>query len=129
MKITPIINSVLKNLANRLPQTYREGKAYSFECIKNLREREIRNNVFGQGFSIETENSDEKHLMSHTKLYPINHLKKLKRAYIDSGFPGVEKYILWVNENNRMLNEKYSMAMDMFQLTSVMKEKITPIFE
>lgn len=50
-------------------------------------------------------------------LRPVNHGRRLRKAFIENGYQGVRDYQKWVSANNEMLNKKYGMKV-MMELTN-----------
>ena len=113
----------LKSFASMLPPSYYEGKFYKNSELKDLRAKEIKNSVV----SVDSLSSDVL-LSGHDKpvtikgstLYPINHARRIKEAYINKGAQGVLDYFKWVDVNNARINMKYDMKL----ISNILTEKV-----
>lgn len=106
-KITTEIDKVLKQIAKKLPATWTTYDSFGLEILPN---RKI--NHFRASFDI-VPNSDIKIMndglniakVPKQRMFPVKHIRRLRKAYKEKGSPGVKEYVKWVGENNTMLNE------------------------
>jgi len=118
----------IKTLAAKLPISYDEGKKYFVKEIKDLRQKEIRNetiNTDGNFKPLMSSDETEKVIVKGETLYKINHYRRLKKAYESDGIPGIKKYIKWVSQNNQYLNNKYRNQMVINLVDAKVKASIT----
>lgn len=113
MKISNKDLASLKKLAQKLPVTYDLADQVVIKSIQNAQALMAKNS-----FGILPEPSDPKIVseivsvaLKDQRLWPVNHLRRMKKAFIEGGVAGVDKYIKWVGENNRTLNEFVSRKM------------------
>jgi len=122
------LNKSIKELAQRLPKTYREASRLEYEEVFNARSREVKNNVLeGQGFEIISDNP-EYIVKKGVKFIEVNHEKKIRKAFKEGGNEAVTKYLNWVNENNIYLNQKYKIKFEMDAIKNILKQKMNTIF-
>lgn len=127
-KISNEVKRQLSDIANKLPPSYYEGKQYYFEEVVDLRRRELMNNAIdGQGFEMHSERNQQQ-LMKADKLHEVNHLRRLRKAYLAKGWTGVLEYCRGVRATLDRLEDKYKMRYDMTLINAILKEKIKPIF-
>jgi hypothetical protein len=99
------VQNILNTIAGLLPKTvYIANKSEQKEVI-DLIEKETKNtNVF----DVPTEQiniSLHQKIMTKNECYFFaSNKNRLKKAWNESGKSGVHKYILWVNENNKSVN-------------------------
>jgi hypothetical protein len=101
---------LLKKLAKALPVTMSVYPSFRLEEIENIDERLQKNSfsllnscnptIIRGGATLVKINSD--------RLFPVNHLRRLKKAYTKHGVRGVELYKKLVQENNKSINESCS---------------------
>ena len=113
MKISNKDLASLKKLAQKLPVTYDLADQVVIKSIQNAQALMAKNS-----FGILPEPSDPKIVseivsvaLKDQRLWPVNHLRRTKKAFIEGVVAGVDKYIKWVGENNRTLNEFVSRKM------------------
>jgi len=114
----------LKSFAEMLPPSWYEGKYYDKRDVKDLRGKEIKNTQVFTGTNefdgIMLESSAEQIKVKGNTLYPINHKRRIKEAYIKSGRQGVIDYFKWVDTNNAAFNMKYDMKL----ISNILTEKV-----
>ena len=115
----------IKILAKKLPDSYVEGTAYQKRTIEDLRGREIRNQMFGSNLEQTISSENETIIVKGTKLFKVNHERRIKRAYQRDGITGIKEYVKWVTTNNKNLNMKYQNAI----LLNVVNEKVKASIE
>jgi hypothetical protein len=113
----------LKSFASILPPSYYEGNDYHKKDLLDLREKEIKNSVMSvdtvdQSLNISGETKPVQ--VKRPTLFPINHERRIKAAYIRGGDQAVIDYFEWVDNNNKRLNMKYNMKL----ITNVLTEKV-----
>ena len=97
----------LKGLSNRLPKSYvlrRHG------IVRDLSDLHKAND---EGADLElpelTEgNAGDKYKIKRQVLEPVNHYRRLKRAFSKRGTQGVREYIIWLKHNNDKLSRQFS---------------------
>lgn len=116
---------VLKEIAKNLPDTYyKYNQKFIGNAISNDHNR-IMNNTHGQGLEIVRH---EKVMYQRKAMKKINHLKRLKKAFLKGGWQGVVDYFDWVNANNKRINQEYKMTVEMKTIEEILKAKIKPLF-
>lgn len=118
----------IRNIAKKLPISYIEGQKYSKKEIVDLRERESKNNMFGQTVEQSISKESEFIIVKGDTLFPVNHERRLKRAYEREGVQGIKNYYKWVDSNNKRLNAKYDQQIIMHLVDAKLKASISEIF-
>lgn len=118
----------IRNIAKKLPISYIEGQKYSKKEIVDLRERESKNNMFGQTVEQSISKESEFIIVKGETLFPVNHERRLKRAYEREGVQGIKNYYKWVDSNNKRLNAKYDQQIIMHLVDAKLKASISEIF-
>jgi len=118
----------IRNIAKKLPLSYIEGQKYSKKEIIDLRERESKNNMFGQSVEQSISKESEYIIVKGETLFPVNHERRLKRAYEREGVQGIKNYYKWVDSNNKRLNAKYEQKIVMHLVDAKLKASISEIF-
>lgn len=119
----------LKAIADNLPKTVYIAKKIVSQEIQDLREREIKNSMFPEvGQSVFSSENTQIFRKTENYFY-ANHKRRLREAYNKEGKSGVLKYISWVNENNKAVNNAHQNTKTMLGVSSIIKERIKPIFE
>lgn len=118
----------IRNIAKKLPLSYVEGQKYSKKEIIDLRERESKNSMFGQSVEQSISKESEYIIVKGETLFPINHERRLKRAYEREGVQGIKNYYKWVDSNNKRLNAKYEQKIVMHLVDAKLKASISEIF-
>lgn len=116
----------LRDIANRLPLTYEKGNKYTKGEIKDLRGKEIKNTQFfqpGEGL-IMMETKPIPIIKKNQTLYPVNHYRRLKKAYEKDGANGVKEYYKWVDQNNKKLNAEFETKLVTDVVANITKERI-----
>jgi hypothetical protein len=118
----------IRKIAKKLPLSYIEGQKYSKKEIIDLRERESKNNMFGQSVEQSISKESEFIIVKGETLFPVNHERRLKRAYEREGVQGIKDYYKWVDSNNKRLNAKYEQKIVMHLVDAKLKASISEIF-
>ena len=118
----------IRNIAKKLPLSYIEGQKYSKKEIVDLRERESKNNMFGQTVEQSISKESEYVIVKGEALFKVNHERRLKRAYEREGVQGIKNYYKWVDSNNKRLNAKYEQKIVMHLVDAKLKASISEIF-
>ena len=118
----------IRNIAKKLPLSYVEGQKYSKKEIIDLRERESKNSMFGQSVEQSISKESEYIIVKGETLFPVNHERRLKRAYEREGLQGIKNYYKWVDSNNKRLNAKYEQKIVMHLVDAKLKASISEIF-
>lgn len=118
----------IRNIAKKLPLSYIEGQKYSKKEIIDLRERESKNSMFGQSVEQSISKESEYIIVKGETLFPVNHERRLKRAYEREGLQGIKNYYKWVDSNNKRLNAKYEQKIVMHLVDAKLKASISEIF-
>jgi len=118
----------IRKIAKKLPLSYIEGQKYSKKEIIDLRERESKNNMFGQTVEQSISKESEFIIVKGERLFPVNHERRLKRAYEREGVQGIKDYYKWVDSNNKRLNAKYEQKIVMHLVDAKLKASISEIF-
>lgn len=118
----------IRNIAKKLPLSYIEGQKYSKKEIIDLRERESKNNMFGQSVEQSISKESEYIIVKGEALFKVNHERRLKRAYEREGVQGIKNYYKWVDNNNKRLNAKYEQKIVMHLVDAKLKASISEIF-
>ena len=118
----------IRNIAKKLPLSYVEGQKYSKKEIIDLRERESKNSMFGQSVEQSISKESEYIIVKGETLFPVNHERRLKRAYEREGVQGIKNYYKWVDINNKRLNAKYEQKIVMHLVDAKLKASISEIF-
>lgn len=116
----------IRNIAKKLPISYIEGQKYSKKEIVDL--RESKNNMFGQTVEQSISKESEFIIVKGETLFPVNHERRLKRAYEREGVQGIKNYYKWVDSNNKRLNAKYDQQIIMHLVDAKLKASISEIF-
>jgi len=118
----------IRKIAKKLPLSYIEGQKYSKKEIIDLRERESKNNMFGQTVEQSISKESEYVIVKGEALFKVNHERRLKRAYEREGVQGIKDYYKWVDSNNKRLNAKYEQKLVMHLVDAKLKASISEIF-
>lgn len=118
----------IRNIAKKLPLSYIEVQKYSKKEIIDLRERESKNSMFGQSVEQSISKESEYIIVKGEALFPVNHERRLKRAYEREGVQGIKNYYKWVDSNNKRLNAKYEQKIVMHLVDAKLKASISEIF-
>ena len=118
----------IRNIAKKLPLSYIEGQKYSKKEIIDLRERESKNSMFGQSVEQSISKESEYIIVKGETLFPVNHERRLNRAYEREGVQGIKNYYKWVDSNNKRLNAKYEQKIVMHLVDAKLKASISEIF-
>jgi len=118
----------IRKIAKKLPLSYIEGQKYSKKEIIDLRERESKNNMFGQSIEQSISKESEFIIVKGETLFPVNHERRLKRAYEREGVQGIKDYYKLVDSNNKRLNAKYEQKIVMHLVDAKLKASISEIF-
>lgn len=118
----------IRKLAAKLPLSYIEVQKYSKHEIKDLKEREAKNNTFGQTIEQSISQAPEYIMVKGESLMRVNHENRLKRAYQRNGVQGIRDYYKWVDSNNKRLNAKYETKLVMQLVDAKLKASISEIF-
>lgn len=118
----------IRKIAKKLPLSYIEGQKYSKKEIIDLRERESKNNMFGQTVEQSISKESEYVIVKGEALFKVNHERRLKRAYERNGTQGIKDYYKWVDSNNKRLNAKYKQKIVMHLVDAKLKASISEIF-
>ena len=118
----------IRNIAKKLPLSYVEGQKYSKKEIIDLRERESKNSMFGQSVEHSISKESEFIIVKGETLFPVNHERRLKRAYERNGTQGIKDYYKWVDSNNKRLNAKFEQKIVMHLVDAKLKASISEIF-
>jgi hypothetical protein len=113
----------LKSFADMLPPSWYEGKYYQSRDMKDLRAKEIKNTAVSLenlSSDLMISGSDKPITIKGNTLYPVNHKRRIKEAYIKSGAQGVIDYFKWVDTNNAAINMKYDMKL----ISNILTEKV-----
>lgn len=118
----------IRTLSAKLPDSYVEGTKYQQKEIKDLRQREVKNSMFGSAIEQTISTENETIIVKGSTLYKVNHERRIKRAYIREGIKGIKEYIKWVDSNNKLLNAKYQNAIVLNLVNEKVKASISEIF-
>jgi hypothetical protein len=118
----------IRTLAAKLPDSYVEGVKYRTQEIQDLRQREVKNSMFGQSIEQSISKENETIIVKGTTLFKVNHERRIKRAYLRDGIPGIKAYIKWVDANNKLLNAKYRNSIVLNLVNEKLKASISEIF-
>jgi hypothetical protein len=118
----------IRTLAAKLPDSYVEGVKYRTQEIQDLRQREVKNSMFGQSIEQSISKENETIIVKGTTLFKVNHERRIKRAYLRDGIPGIKSYIKWVDANNKLLNAKYRNSIVLNLVNEKVKASISEIF-
>lgn len=109
-KLTKKVKKELRRIAKSLPDTYDIAYKYRY-----LSDPKTIGSFMPTPFNIVPiiqdpviMNDDRLTMKETAKVFvKINHKKRLAKAYLEEGLPGIEKYKKWVNKNNKWLNKKF----------------------
>lgn len=118
----------IRKIAKKLPVSYIEGQKYSRKEVLDLKGREAKNNTLGQAFEQSISQESDFIIVKGETLFPVNHERRLKRAYERNGTQGIKDYYKWVDSNNRRLNIKYDQKIIMHLVDAKLKASISEIF-
>lgn len=118
----------IRTLAAKLPDSYVEGTKYQQKEIKDLRQREVKNSMFGGSIEQTISTENETIIVKGSTLYKVNHERRIKRSYQREGIKGIKEYIKWVDSNNKLLNAKYKNAIVLNLVNEKVKASISEIF-
>lgn len=111
----------LKVLAKKLPVTYDLADQTVVKTIQNEMTQRVKNS-----FEVLPSHSNPTIVsevirveLTDQRLWPVNHLRRMKKAFLEGGVSGVDKYIKWVGENNRILNEYVARKMVIDSATNI----------
>lgn len=106
-KITTEIDKVLKQIAKKLPATWTTYDSFGLQILPNRKINHFRASfdivpdinptILNDGLNIAK--------VPKQRMFPVKHIRRLRKAYINNGNAGVREYVKWVGENNTMLNE------------------------
>ncbi len=121
-KLTDSIDKKLKELSKRLPVT---GTLYDSFGLEILPNRKI--NHFRASFDIvpsavnPTILNDSINVIKIPKqrMFPVKHIRRLRKAYTDKGIPGVEDYVKWVYAQNKMIIDSAEQMLAMRLVTDI----------
>lgn len=124
---------LLKGLAANLPMTVYKAKVYfPDEAPDNLDHEAMNRQAALVGGHVEATAPEivqrRTAIYERDQYYPINHFKRLKKAYLNGGWVGVSEYMEWVYKNNEKVNSEHDMKMTMMTAEQILKQKIQPLF-
>lgn len=126
-KITTEVRKQLKEILKDLPKTARRAREYRNIKPFDNTANEIKNATHGEAPIIVRES--RKRIKVYDEVYvKVNHKKKLKKAFIKSGWSGVMKYVKWVKDNNENIVNTAAIELSMVTISEIMKHKIKPFF-
>lgn len=110
-KIKNEIKRKLKNIASELPFTVRTANDYFFEV--STVQSQVNHNEVINNFDVVNQKNEIQILSDKPDIvrdcieahFPVNHFKRLKKAFTNGGWDAVEEYKQWVYKNNQMLNK------------------------
>jgi hypothetical protein len=119
----------LKELASKMPKSYSEAYYLKAKIHYDNRGNEFKNSfdLIPQCSPQIVSDRKEIYYEKDQKLFPINHFRRLKKAYQFDGYEGVKKYMAWVDSNNKYLNEKYKLKLVFHVAKTVISNKINHI--
>ena len=121
-KLTDSIDKQLKEVVKRLPVT---GTLYDSFGLEILPNRKI--NHFRASFEIvpgsvnPTILNDSINVIKIPKqrMFPVKHIRRLRKAYQERGIPGVEDYVKWVYAQNKMIIDSAEQMLAMRLVTDI----------
>lgn len=129
-KLPNDVKKTLKFYAANLPLSVYKGAEKLLVPItelEDLKQKQIKNgDGMRGGPQIVSEAPDV--MMEQDRYYPVNHFRRMKKAYLAEGWPGVAKYRNWVSKNNDNINAEDDMKISMLTAEQILKQKIKPIF-
>lgn len=126
-KVTKQVRKIIRQYASMLPESAYKGSEKFFQEVEDLSAREMINNAHGQELTILSGVKD-KVLMETDRYYPVNHFRRLKKAYEAEGWPGVYRYAQKVDKDNKRLNAEDDVKQTMVTAEQLLKHKIQPLF-
>lgn len=107
MSIPKKIDKILKQIDHRLPETFTLYDGNGFQEIENRDLTEAR--LYGTllvGYQDPKILTDRRKVVKVKKVrsWPVNHLRRLRKAWIENKEEGVIKYIEWVNAQNKFVS-------------------------
>ncbi len=106
MNKKPNIDKLLQQIAAKLPATFTIYDSFGIRELPNrqLAHERAKFSVLSQE-SIPVTITDNRQFIKVPKqrLWPVNHVRRLRKAYADNKEVGVKKYIDWVREQNKLI--------------------------
>lgn len=104
--------SILSRISECLPKTVYVANKREKKEVVDLIEKESKNcNVFDLNPTAQINISKHQVIMTEQECYfYASNKNRVKKAWNESGKIGVIKYILWINENNKAVNNSNSNA-------------------
>ena len=115
MKLKPItkhesrkIEKLLKEIAESLPASFTIYESFGFKELPNRQEMRVRTNfdIVPEYLQPKIANDRKKYIkVDKDRLWPVNHFRRIKKAYAENGEQGLRDYIDWVRKNNKLITD------------------------
>jgi len=127
-KLPKDVKKILRHYAANLPVSVYKGSEKIMVPLSELEQSQAneaknRDGMYG-GPKIVSEGQDI--MMEQDRYYPVNHFRRMKKAFLAEGWPGVIKYRNWVSKNNEAINSEDDMKVSMITAEQIIKHKIKP---